>query len=225
VAVGPLVRLDGVHKTYREGSVVRPVLRDVDLELPVGQMTSLIGASGSGKSTLISLLAGLMLPDAGRIAFGGDDITGLDDVERANLRARRVGIVLQSGNLIPFLTAAENVELATEFGDDGDARAGAGDLLAELGVGSRSHHLPRRMSGGEAQRVAVAVALANDPELLLADEVTGQLDSMSADQVMATIFDAWRRRGLTVLFVTHNQELADRAERRLVLDGGRVRER
>lgn len=224
MAVGPLVRLDGVHKTYREGSVVRPVLRDVDLELPVGQMTSLIGASGSGKSTLISLLAGLMLPDAGRIAFGGDDITGLDDVERANLRARRVGIVLQSGNLIPFLTAMQNAELAQRLcgSDPGDGRVEA--LFSELGLGDRLHHVPRRMSGGEAQRVSVAVALANRPDLLLADEVTGQLDSENADQVMDIIFDAWRRRGLTVLFVTHNGEVAARAERRLVLEAGEVRD-
>ena len=218
----PLVSLDGVSKTFEAG---RQVLREVSLELRRGEMISLTGASGSGKTTMIALLAGLAVPDGGRVLFDGDDLTALDDAGRARLRAERIGIVLQSGNLIPFLTAAENVELATEFADDGDARAGAGDILAELGVGSRSHHLPRRMSGGEAQRVAIAVALANDPELLLADEITGQLDSTSADRVMATIFGAWRRRGLTVLFVTHNQDLADRAERRLVLDGGRVRER
>ena len=218
----PLVSLDGVSKTFEAG---RQVLREVSLELRRGEMISLTGASGSGKTTMIALLAGLAVPDGGRVLFDGDDLTALDDAGRARLRAERIGIVLQSGNLIPFLTAAENVELATEFADDGDARAGAGDLLAELGVGSRSHHLPRRMSGGEAQRVAIAVALANDPELLLSDEITRQLDSTSADQVMATIFGAWRRHGLTVLFVTHNQDLADRAERRLVLDAGRVRER
>jgi len=217
-----LVRLDGVSKTYGNDS---HVLRDVSIEFPRGQLTSLTGASGSGKSTLISLLAGLAVPDTGRVVFDGDDIAQLDDVARARLRARRIGIVLQSGNLIPFLTAAENVELATEFTDGNGDGHRATDRLAELGVGDRGHHLPRRMSGGEAQRVAVAVALANDPELLLADEVTGQLDTANAEQVMATIFEAWRRRGLTVLFVTHNHELADRAERRLTLDGGKVRER
>jgi len=218
---GSLVRLDGISKAFETG---RPVLREVNLELRRGEMISLTGASGSGKSTMIALLAGLAVPDGGRVLFDGDDLTELDDTGRARLRAERIGIVLQSGNLIPFLTAVENVELATTFTDGNGGRAGA-DLLAELGIGGRSQHLPRRMSGGEAQRVAIAVALANDPELLLADEGTGQLDSKSADQVMATIFEAWRRRGLTVLFVTHNQELADRAERRLVLDGGRVRER
>ena len=219
---GSLVRLDGVSKTY---GTETHVLRDVSIEFPRGQLISLTGASGSGKSTLISLLAGLALPDTGRVIFDGDDIAQLDDVARARLRAQRIGIVLQSGNLIPFLTAAENVELATEFADgNGDGHRATG-RLQELGVGDRGHHLPRRMSGGETQRVALAVALANDPELLLADEVTGQLDTANAEQVMATIFEAGRRRGLTVLFVTHNRELADRAERRLILDGGKVHER
>ena len=220
----PLVRLEQVSKTYREGSVDRPVLRDVSFEMPRGQMTSLTGASGSGKSTLLSLLSGLMLPDAGRVVFDGDDITALNDVARARLRARRVGIVLQSGNLIPFLTALQNVELAMEFGDGRPHAGRAEHLLSELGLGARLHHLPRRMSGGEAQRVSVAMAQANRPDLLLADEVTGQLDSASAEQVMGVIFDAWRRLDVTVLFVTHNSELAARAERRLVLEEGTVRD-
>ena len=219
----PLVRVEDVSKTFREGSIERSVLRGTDLELHRGEMTSLVGVSGSGKSTLISLLAGLMLPDSGTVSFDGDAITELDDVARAELRASRVGIVLQSGNLIPFLTATQNVELAMELGGHQDGGR-AVELLTELGLGERLHHLPRRMSGGEGQRVSTAVALANDPDLLLADEVTGQLDSANAERVMDVIFDAWRRRGLTVLFVTHNPDLAGRAERRLVLDGGEVRD-
>lgn len=222
---GPLVRLEEVSKTYREGSVDRPVLRHVNLDLSRGEMTSLTGVSGSGKSTLISLLAGLLLPDSGRVLFDGDEITGLDDVARARLRALRVGIVLQSGNLIPFLTAQQNVELAMELGGRDREEGRAEGLLSELGMGDRLHHVPRRLSGGEAQRVAVAMALANHPDLLLADEVTGQLDSANAEQVMDVIVEAWRRRGLTVLFVTHDHELAARAERRLVLEGGEVRDR
>jgi putative ABC transport system ATP-binding protein len=221
----PLVRLDGVSKTYREGSAARPVLRDVTVELARGGITSVTGASGSGKSTLISLLAGLTLPDSGGVIFEGRDLTELDDVARARLRGGRIGIVLQSGNLIPFLTAAQNVELAMELGEAQRAGEPAGELLVELGVGDRRDHLPRRMSGGEAQRVAVAAALANDPDLLLADEVTGQLDSANADEVMRVIFDAWRRRGVTVLFVTHNPELAARADRRLVVADGQVHDR
>lgn len=221
---GALVRVEEVSKTYREGSVDRQVLLDVSVELPHGGLTSLTGVSGSGKSTLISLLAGLMLPDSGRVVFDGDEITELDDTARARLRAQRVGLVLQSGNLIPFLTALRNVELAIELGDGDRSGGRAKDLLSELGLGDRLHHLPRRMSGGEAQRVSVAMALANHPDLLLADEVTGQLDSANAEQVMGVIFDAWRRLGLTVLFVTHNRELAARAEHRLLLEDGEVRE-
>jgi putative ABC transport system ATP-binding protein len=222
---GPLVRLEEISKTYREGSVDRHVLRDVSLDLPRGEMTSLTGVSGSGKSTLISLLSGLLLPDSGRVLFDGDEITGLDDVARARLRALRVGVVLQSGNLIPFLTAQQNVELAMELGGRDSNEGRAEGLLSELGLGDRLHHVPRRLSGGEAQRESVAMALANHTDLLLADEVTGQLDSANAEQVMDVIVDAWRRRGLTVLFVTHDRELAARAGRRLVLEGGGVRDR
>ena len=218
------MRLEEVSKTYRDGSVDRPVLRGVSVELARGEMTSLTGVSGSWKSTLISMLAGLVLPDSGRVVFDGEDIGEMDDAARARLRARRVGIVLQSGNLIPFLTARQNVELALELGEAQDDGERADDLLSELGLGDRLHYLPRRLSGGEAQRVSAAIALANRPELLLADEVTGQLDSSNAEKVMSVVFDAWRLRGVTVLFVTHDRELALRAERCLVVEDGEVRQ-
>ncbi|MEA2221668.1 MAG: putative transport system ATP-binding protein [Solirubrobacteraceae bacterium] len=225
-----LVRVQEVSKTYREGGVEAHVLRGASLELARGETTSLIGVSGSGKTTLLSLLAGLMRPEAGSVFIDGRALNDLDDAARARLRARRIGVVLQSGNLIPFLTASENVELAIELGGDGGggkgararARARARALLEEVGLAGRADHEPRRMSGGEAQRVSVAMALANEPDLLLADEVTGQLDSSSADRVMEVIFGAWRQRGLTVLFVTHNGEIAARAQRRLRLHDGRV---
>jgi putative ABC transport system ATP-binding protein len=220
-ATAPLVRVDEVSKAYRTGDGQRPVLQAASLELPRGEITSLAGASGSGKSTLISLLAGLMHPDSGRIVFDGQDLTGLDDSARAQLRARRIGVVVQRGNLIPFLTAKENVELAIEFGGGDRAAVGAREALSRVGLAQRLDHLPRRMSGGEAQRASVAMALANKPDLLLADEVTGELDSATAEQVMGVIFDAWREWGLTVLFVTHNSELASRAHHQLRLaDGG-----
>ena len=215
----PLVRLDGIAKRYG----YREVLRDVSIDLDRGEVTSLTGASGSGKSTLIAVLAGLSAPDEGRILFDGRDLNAMDDAGRARLRADRIGIVLQSGNLVPFLTASENLELATRFAR-GDHERTRG-LLAELGVADRSDHLPRRMSGGQAQRVAIAVALANEPDLLLADEVTGQLDSETAEQVMDAIVATGRRHGLIVLFVTHDDDLASRAQRRLVLEDGRVHER
>jgi putative ABC transport system ATP-binding protein len=216
------VRIDGVSKTFRDGSVETPVLDDASLDLDRGQTVSLVGVSGSGKSTLISLLSGLLQPDSGRIVFDGEDLTALDDRDRARLRAGRIGVVLQSGNLVPFLTAHENVKLAIELADGERPAQRAKALLEELGLGGRLDHLPRRLSGGEVQRVAVAMALANEPDLLLADEATGELDSTSAEQVMEIIFNAHRERGLTVLFVTHSTELAARAERRLRLSHGHV---
>ena len=224
---GPLVHVDTVSKAYRVGDVDTPVLEGVSFDLGRGETTSLVGASGSGKSTLLGLLAGLLRPGGGTIAFDGQDLAAMDDSERAALRARRIGIVLQRGNLVPFLTAAENVELALRLADGrGHGRRRgrrARGLLAELGVGDRADHRPHQLSGGETQRVAVAVALANDPDLLLADEVTGELDSAHAEQVLGVIFDAWRERGLTVLFVTHSRELAARADHRLQLSDGVVR--
>jgi putative ABC transport system ATP-binding protein len=200
------------------------VLDGASLDLEHGQTISLVGVSGSGKSTLISLLSGLLQPDEGRIFFEGEDLTALDDRGRARLRAGRIGVVLQSGNLVPFLTAHENVKLAIDLADGERPADRARELLEELGLGGRLDHLPRRLSGGEVQRVAVAMALANEPDLLLADEATGELDSASAEQVMGIIFDAHRNRGLTVLYVTHSTELASRAERRLRLAHGHVEE-
>jgi putative ABC transport system ATP-binding protein len=218
-----LVRVHDVSKAYREAGAEAHVLRGASLDLARGETTSLIGVSGSGKTTLMSLLAGLMRPESGTVLFDGHALSDLDDAARARLRARRIGVVLQSGNLIPFLTASENVELAIELGGGGKRpRARARALLDEVGLADRADHEPRRMSGGEAQRVSVAMALANEPDLLLADEVTGQLDSSNADRVMEVILGAWRERGLTVLFVTHDGELAARAQRRLRLHDGRV---
>jgi len=225
---GALVRVETVSKAYRVGDVDTPVLEGVTFDLHRGETTSLVGASGSGKSTLLGLLAGLLRPGGGTIAFEGHDLAAMDDRARAALRAHRIGIVLQRGNLVPFLTAAENVELSLRLaggahGPGGGRGRRARGLLAELGVGDRADHRPHQLSGGEAQRVAVAVALANDPDLLLADEVTGELDSTHAEQVLGVIFEAWRERGLTVLFVTHSRELATQADRRLHLSDGAVR--
>ena len=211
-----------VFKIYKEGLIETVALRGASLELPRGRLTSLVGPSGSGKSTLISLLAGLALPSAGQIVIGGQDITRLDEGERGRLRSQRIGLVFQSGNLIPFLTALENVELAMRLRDRSRSSGRARELLGEVGLGHRLHHRPRQLSGGEVQRVAVAVALANEPELLLADELTGELDSATAEQVMGVIAHAWQQRSLTILLVTHNQELAALADRRLRLIDGLV---
>lgn len=221
-ASGALVQLDGVSKTYTNGAADASVLRGLGLTLDRGEITSLVGTSGSGKSTLVSVLAGLLRPDSGRVIFDGQDLTELDDTSRARLRSGRIGVVMQNGNLIPFLTAVENVSLAIELAGGNAPRVRARDLLMEVGLGHRLDHLPRRMSGGEAQRVSVAMALANEPDLLLADEATGELDSVNAARVMGLIFEACRERALTVLLVTHSGQLAASAERRLRLSDGRV---
>jgi putative ABC transport system ATP-binding protein len=218
----PLVRLEAVSKSYGSGSSRLEVLDGVGLELPRGQTTSLIGRSGTGKSTLLSLIAGLMRPDAGHVYIGGQQMDQLDDDARASLRAERIGFVLQSDNLIPFLTAVENVELAIGFGAGRNSTTRARELLFELGLGHRMDHLPRQLSGGESQRVAVAVALANEPDLLLGDEVVGQLDSSTAADVMEMIFTASRERNLTVLYVTHDEQLAAKAHRSLRLSDRKV---
>ncbi len=219
----PLARLHQVFKIYREGMTETVALRGASLELPRGSLTTMVGPSGSGKSTLLSILAGLALPSAGQVIIGDQDVSRLDEPARARLRARRIGIVFQSGNLIPFLTALENVQLARRLAG-GSGRAGAArDVLGEVGLAKRLDHRPRQLSGGEAQRVAVAVALANEPDLLLADELTGELDSATADHVLRVLAEIWRRRALTILLVTHNRELAARGDHRLELLDGLVR--
>jgi putative ABC transport system ATP-binding protein len=217
-----LVTARDLFKIYREGAIETVALRGANLELARGRVTSLVGPSGSGKSTLISILAGLALPSAGQVIFDGEDITRLDEARRARVRAKRIGIILQSGNLIPFLTALENVKLSIKLAGGGGSSRRARELLAELGLGARLHHPPRQLSGGEVQRVSIAVALANQPDLLLADELTGELDSATADHVMEVIQEAWQQRSLTVLLVTHNNDIAARAERRLRLIDGIV---
>jgi putative ABC transport system ATP-binding protein len=213
-----LLSLECVSKAYGTDDARTAVLESVDMVVRDEEKVSLVGPSGSGKSTLLSLIAGLIRPDEGQIRVGGVAMHDLDDTGRAALRAEQVGVVLQSDNLIPFLTALENVELATGFTGRKERRDRARELLAVLGVDHRRDHLPRHLSGGEAQRVSIAVALANEPTLLLADEVVGQLDSVTADRVVDVLFGA----ELAVVFVTHDETLAARGERRLRLVDGSV---
>jgi len=220
----PLVRARDLFKIYKEGATETVALRGASLELPGGRVTSLVGRSGSGKSTLMMLLAGLALPSAGQVIFDGQDITRLDETERARLRSHRIGIVFQRDNLIPFLTALENVKLAITLAGGRRASARARELLGELGLGARLRHFPRQLSGGEAQRVAIAVALVNEPSLLLGDELTGELDSGTADQVLEVVLEACEQRRLTVLVVTHSDRVAAIAHRRLRLADGVVLE-
>lgn len=209
----PVVRLSHVSKAFGEPPSVTSVLKDVDLTILPGQKASLIGPSGSGKSTLLSLIAGLLRPDEGTVEIDGVSMDELDDPGRARLRAERIGIALQSDNLIPFLSARENVELALGFGrtrDRASRRVRAMQLLERFGVAHRAHHLPRLLSGGEAQRVALAVSMANDPAILLADEVVAQLDSETAIRVVDEVITA----DFAVLYVTHDLALANLVEHR-----------
>lgn len=223
MTTAPVVRLEDVYKSYGPPGQAVEVLRAVTLTILPGEKASLIGPSGSGKSTLLSLIAGLLRPDSGTIAIDAEETGTLDDGARARIRASRIGIALQADNLIPFLTARENVELAIAFapGRGGGRRRRADELLDRFGVAHRARHRPRHLSGGEAQRVALAVSLANDPGLLLADEVVAQLDGHNAALVIDSVLTA----ELAVLYVTHDTAIADLAEHRYALVDGKVQAR
>jgi putative ABC transport system ATP-binding protein len=222
---GATVEARDLFKIHKEGQVETVALRGANLTLGAGEQASLVGPSGSGKSTLLTLLAGLSLPSAGEVIVDGRDVGQLGEAERAALRATTVSMVFQSGNLIPFLNVEENVALvARRSAGRRGATSRARELLGELGLGDRRKHKPGQLSGGETQRVAVAVALANEPRLLLGDEVTGELDTATASSVMDLLERLSRERGITMLLVTHNHEVAARADRRLVMVDGTVRE-
>jgi ABC-type lipoprotein export system ATPase subunit len=217
-----VVRLVDVFKIYREADIETVALRGATLSLHPGEFVAVLGRSGSGKSTLLNLLGGLDLPSAGQIWVAGRDITRLDERARAALRLRQIGYVFQDGNLLPYLTAQENVELPLRLAGGRNASGRAEELLTALGVRHRRHHRPTALSGGERQRVAVACALANAPALLLADEITGELDSAAAASVLAVLAEARARYGATVLAVTHNAAVAAKADRVVRMVDGRL---
>ncbi len=217
----PVVHLKNVSKSYTTSSGMVPVLSGVDLTIRPGEKLSLIGPSGSGKSTLLALIAGLLKPDSGHVEIHGDVMSDLNDRARARIRARRVGIALQADNLIPFLTSRENIEMALSFGTHDSSRskrARAVELLEDFGVAHRADHVPRQLSGGEAQRVALAVSMANNPSLLLADELVAQLDSSTGEHVMNQVLAA----DFAVLFVTHDLVQADLVPCRYVMHNQEV---
>jgi putative ABC transport system ATP-binding protein len=198
------------------------ILEDVSLDIGAGEAVAIVGASGSGKTTLLGLLAGLDLPSAGRVHIDGVDLTALDEDGRATLRGRLVGFVFQSFQLLPALTALENVMLPMELAGARDARETAMALLTRVGLAARLQHYPRQLSGGEQQRVAIARAFAGPPRLLFADEPTGNLDSATGDDIIDLMFDLNREHHTTLLLVTHDEKLALRCGRRLRLDAGRL---
>ena len=212
----------GIGKTVKSGGSDLVILRDIGLEVTRGEAVAVVGASGSGKSTLLAILAGLDTPSAGTVHLDGQDLFALDEDARAELRGRAVGFVFQSFQLLPALTALENVMLPLELAGMGDAETPAREVLVRVGLGERLHHQPKHLSGGEQQRVALARAFAARPRLLLADEPTGSLDAESGAAVIALMFDMNREFGTTLVMVTHDEHLAARCARVVRLVAGRV---
>ncbi len=219
----PLLRLEGVTKVYRLGEVEVPALRGVDLLLERGDFIAIMGPSGSGKSTLLHIAGLLDRPTSGRVLWDGEDVTSFRPARLAELRGRRIGFVFQTFNLMPTLTALENVELPLVFQGvrPRDRRQRAEELLSLLGLGDRMRHRPSQLSGGERQRVAIARALASDPDLILADEPTGNLDTASGQEILGTLAQL-NEQGRTVVLVTHDPEAAATARAVLRMRDGRI---
>jgi putative ABC transport system ATP-binding protein len=216
--------LSGVGKAFMRGSAVINAVHDVDLVVEAGEFVAIEGPSGSGKTTLLQLMGALDRPSNGRVVFEGRDLAGLGDSELAELRLRSFGFVFQQFNLIPTLTALENVEakLAPTGLPDAELRERAAALLAEVGLADRATHLPSHLSGGEQQRVAIARALSVEPRVILADEPTGNLDTRTGADIIETLAGLAAQRGTTVIVATHDSGLADRAPHRLAMRDGRL---
>ena len=219
------LRLQDLYKIYKEGTIETVALRGAKLTIKAGEFVAITGRSGAGKSTLLNLIGGLATPSAGSVVIDGTDLARLSEGDRATFRRRTIGIVYQADNLIPFLTAQENVMLPMQMAGRKEPRARARSLLAEVGLAERMHHKPGMLSGGERQRVAIAVALANQPKLLLADELTGELDSATADTVMELLNELNMIHQLTLVVVTHNKSVAARAQRQVTISDGQLFER
>ena len=215
-------RLTDVIRVYREADVETIALRGVDLLIQPGEFVAIMGRSGSGKSTLLNLLAGSDRPTAGRVQFLGRDLATADDAARSAIRGREIGIVYQSQNLAPMLTLVENIRLAAWLADRPIDESRARFALERVGLGHRAGHRPAQLSGGEQQRAALSCVLAARPTVLLADEITGELDSASADVVLQLLRDTHLAEGTTVVLVTHDHDVAARADRIIELRDGRV---
>jgi len=219
-----MYELKNVTKTYRKGGTTLTAIAGIDLTIPDGQMVAIQGPTGGGKSTLLQLLGALERPDTGAVGLRGEDLAKLPDGRLGRVRAETIGFVFQGFNLIPTLTARENVETALAPLGIGTAerRERASAALAQVGLAERADHHPSELSGGQQQRVAIARALVKEPSVLLADEPTGNLDEGTRDEVMDILEGLWRDRGLTLIIVTHDSAVAARAERRLTLSAGTV---
>ena len=220
----PLIEIHDVSKSYRRDSLEIPVLSNITLSIGEGDFIAFMGPSGSGKTTLLNLIAGIDKPTEGRIFVAGTDITELSETELAVWRSRNVGFIFQFYNLIPVLTAIENVELPLILTPlrKAERRAHAETALGVVGLADRMHHYPRQLSGGQEQRVAIARAIATDPAILVADEPTGDLDKVSAEEVLNLIERLNRELGKTILMVTHDPRAAERARLIRHLDKGEL---
>jgi len=220
----PLLQIRDLHKAYVLDGVTIQALRGIDLTVEHGEFVAIMGPSGSGKSTLMHILGCLDIPDAGSYQLLGQDVTRMNSNQLAALRNREIGFVFQNFNLLPRTSALENVETPLIYAGVGktERRQRARETLARMGLAERLYHLPNQLSGGQAQRVAIARALVTQPSLLLADEPTGNVDTVTSADIMNLLDELNRNDGLTILLITHEQEVADRAQRRLSLRDGQL---
>jgi putative ABC transport system ATP-binding protein len=216
------VKAEGLTKQVSTPDHVLTIVKHATFGIRAGEAVAIVGASGSGKSTLLGLLAGLDVPSSGKVWIAGEDLFALSEDGRAQLRGRMVGFVFQSFQLLPALTALENVMLPLELSGGTDAAARARRVLERVGLGERLGHYPRQLSGGEQQRVAVARAFVTEPRVLFADEPTGNLDSVTGEHIIELLFEMNRERGTTLVLVTHDHELAEHCGRRIHITGGEI---
>jgi len=218
----PIISVEHVHKSVTDSTGTLDILRDIDFTLAPKETAAIVGASGSGKSTLLSIIAGLDTPSRGTVRLAGSDLFSIDEDERAALRARQVGFVFQSFQLLGNLTALENVMLPLELAGRKDSRKAAAEMMDRVGLSSRLGHYPKVLSGGEQQRVALARAFVVQPAVLLADEPTGSLDFATGETVMELMFALNREQGTTLVLVTHDRGIAERCERRITIEAGAI---
>ncbi len=217
-----MIELKSVTKIVRSGTEDLTILDDVSIKIPDGQFVAVTGASGSGKSTLLGLIAGLDAPTSGEILIDGESITEMKEDGLATLRSEKIGFIFQSFHLIPSLTAFENVLIPMEILGLKDAKKRARELLIDVDLINRGHHYPTELSGGEQQRIAIARAFANQPKILLADEPTGNLDSRNGSHIFDLMTDLHSKNNVTLVLVTHDQFLAERAQRQIIMKDGQV---
>jgi putative ABC transport system ATP-binding protein len=218
------LKIQDLYKIYKQGDIETVALRGASLTVRSGEFVAIAGRSGAGKSTLLNIIGGLTLPSAGQVIVGGIDISRLSEGPRAAFRRKHIGVIFQTDNLIPFLTTFENIMLPMQLSGQIDCGHKAHALLKEVGLQERSRHKPGMLSGGERQRVAIAVALANRPDLLLADELTGEFDTVTSELVMDLLSKLNSARGLTLIVVTHNKTIAGLAPRQVTIADGLLTE-